>query len=1102
MKHLRIFVRPLLAVVYGAVLAVGGAAHGATLTLQRIGSGPVSPNGLVTVEVYANGVLLPDTVRAYQVRFATQGLSGSSGTLTLAPESLTGAYRCIGGSNDDQLCTVANSVADCPGGTCSGPLFVDETRADWVFGPPLTPALVISAANLTDWTVGSLVNLESATTITEQKYLGTAIFQASSNALGNFEISLVPGDDFTFLQCPDSPFCRVSIDPVTPLTVSVALAPANDNCAGATTIVDGSTAFSTQNATTDGPSHAGSGCDTGDGGAIDNDIWFNYTASCNGILTFSTCGAATFDTKLGLYTGHTCPVSGANLVACSDDATGCSGGTSRITIPAAVQGTNYKLRVGGKNGAAGTGTLTISCVPNDTCASALSVGTTATANGTTIGATVDSTAPACGNSVTAPGVWYTVTGNGGVITASLCDAASYDTRLSVFSGTCASLSCIGSPNNTCSNRESLSWCSTSGVQYYILVHGAGSATGTFTLRMTTTSCNDNNQCTNDSCSAGVCSNTPNYNTSTQCCNPATGGTTVINDNNPCTTDTCDPGNGQVSHTPVPNGPDPACDDGLGCTVDECFNGACRNVDVGDLNIPCTDDGDCPGDSVCADNVCVCGSALELVPSPGSLPEAGCYAVGDIITVRVELAFVSSNTPIVGAQFFLAYDATTLDFISIDPGQTIDPTSPFALELNKQIDEMAGTIDYLVGLDLGEQGTTSAATLAVAQFEVIAECEPFIIFRPSGPNGEPNRLSASGGVEVLPGDLIDLPFLSSTDSVPVISGCPSNTTVGSDPGELTAVVTWAAPTAIDDCEGATPVECVPPSGSAFNPGTTSVTCNATNSCGLTGSCGFTVTVEPPTIFADIELSSNIVTGPITRCIVFDVWDCDAPPGPGQHATVQQNVTFVSGLATNVEIPIPGGNWTCLTARDPLHTLRSTAVDFTTSDNVTYDASFVGSRTSGGHWLLGGNLNGDNFIDILDFGMFMDEFFSPASPNTPCGTVGPDANFNGDNVVDLVDFVFIQVNSFKASEPECCPAAVAAASTLEEGPIRSISLMDLQRRGLFHLAIADLNNDGVLDEQDIAAFLNGARPNNPAPTPAPTTKRPTRSQSLRPISDSRR
>src|SRR6266568_1121705 len=57
----------------------------------------------------------------------------------------------------------------------------------------------------------------------------------------------------------------------------------------------------------------------------------------------------------------------------------------------------------------------------------------------------------------------------------------------------------------------------------------------------------------------------------------------------------------------------------------------------------------------------------------------------------------------------------------------------------------------------------------------------------------------------------------------------------------AVVTYSNPTATDLVDGADPVTCSPPSGSNFPPGTTTVTCNATDAHGNQATSAFTVTV---------------------------------------------------------------------------------------------------------------------------------------------------------------------------------------------------------------------------------------------------------------------
>merc|ERR1711916_425472 len=85
-------------------------------------------------------------------------------------------------------------------------------------------------------------------------------------------------------------------------------------------------------------------------------------------------------------------------------------------------------------------------------------------------------------------------------------------------------------------------------------------------------CNDNNQCTIDTCANNACVYTPSVTcpNNTACaqytCNPATGACdetlTVCNDNDLCTTDTCNPLTGCV-YTAV------TCNDTSRCTMDTC-----------------------------------------------------------------------------------------------------------------------------------------------------------------------------------------------------------------------------------------------------------------------------------------------------------------------------------------------------------------------------------------------------------------------------------------------------------------------------------------------------------------------------------------------------
>ncbi len=141
---------------------------------------------------------------------------------------------------------------------------------------------------------------------------------------------------------------------------------------------------------------------------------------------------------------------------------------------------------------------------NDLCSNALPAAVPSVTPGSTTAATHDGVGQ-CGTSNTAPGVWYSVIGTGGVIVATTCDApgsggsASYDTKISVFTGTCAGLVCVGGNDDNCFGgtsglRSTVSWCSEPGQQYLVLVHGFGGATGTFTLAI-----NDGGPCPEGAC---------------------------------------------------------------------------------------------------------------------------------------------------------------------------------------------------------------------------------------------------------------------------------------------------------------------------------------------------------------------------------------------------------------------------------------------------------------------------------------------------------------------------------------------------------------------------------------------------------------------------
>ena len=92
--------------------------------------------------------------------------------------------------------------------------------------------------------------------------------------------------------------------------------------------------------------------------------------------------------------------------------------------------------------------------PNDQCLGAISIATDGSeVISSTVDATVDSNLTSlCGTSITAPSLWYSVeVENAARLIASTCSFnTDFDTKLSVFSGSCGSLRCIaGNDDHSC-----------------------------------------------------------------------------------------------------------------------------------------------------------------------------------------------------------------------------------------------------------------------------------------------------------------------------------------------------------------------------------------------------------------------------------------------------------------------------------------------------------------------------------------------------------------------------------------------------------------------------------------------------------------------------
>lgn len=639
-------------------------------------------------------------------------------------------------------------------------------------------------------------------------------------------------------------------------------------------------------------------------------------------------------------------------------------------------------------------------------------------------------------------------------------------------------------------------------------------------------CNDGNVCTNDTCDVptGVCYNTPKgFDLATQCCHPDTGVITDLVDiakdeeADECTFDYCDLGPdpiwlGTAIHDyVVMEGAE--CEDQHLCEIiDEiCVDGLCIGTSINDY--PCLGmlpdpDTYCkaldptetaPASCDVVNDACICvPPSLNFQIVPSDKPNGTCFAHGE--KMFVDVVFESVPQVVNGGQFTVLYDPDCVEFVSISPAG-----APYVFELYEDVDEAAGTITYAVGVDpMGGVGTNGFAALATISFIKLPGCVN-CMFAFGGENPVNTYLVNDEGKP------IEIPVLKPSMEVhendKLTLKVPADMKVNVDCDMETAIVAWDWPWADSSCFdedcNAQFDKCYDPNltcwgydpagmpyaddvvykGGEMPLGTSTFGCVVTsNICGSSSDDGWTVTVNDTTTMDVVIQLSPIITGDVIRCIEFELFeDCVQDP-----LVFSRDILFgglwdhIGQFTDTLKIP-DSGKWACITARDQVHSLRSVS-DLLCVDGV-YFAEFKGDPFWDGNWLINGNLDGwqkENpnisldVIDIVDFGQFVAGYLDVLPINTPCvdghGQSWPHADINGDGIVNALDFAFVLMNYMAQSKDSCCPGSSAAAT---EGRT-SISVRELRAAGLGDLAVADLNRDGMVDADDMAAFMAGQVP----------------------------
>jgi hypothetical protein len=430
--------------------------------------------------------------------------------------------------------------------------------------------------------------------------------------------------------------------------------------------------------------------------------------------------------------------------------------------------------------------------------------------------------------------------------------------------------------------------------------------------------------------------------------------------------------------------------------------------------------------------------------------------GNCVQVGQEILFdVFVDNPqmtVVAGQFGVIFDNTVLEFVAVLPG-----AAPFVSVPLSVPNQAAGTLFWVSSVAGGGVGTAADSRIATLKFRTLREdCndDSQLAFNTVQPPLLLTNGNGFGGT--LP---VTNPASTSVDSTPpVFSGVPANLDIAADAGAgCLAVRTLTEPTATDTCGPVTQSWTRSDGALVLNApwpcGTTTVTWSAVNRCGLTSTATTTVTVNPYHLLnlaVEYKGPSATYAPSMTRCIGFRVGSFN----------FTQVLTFNYGTATGVA-QIPVNSYNCATVDDDLHTLVSQ------TDVVIAGYNYALSAT-GADALVNGDLNDDNLINVIDWGIVVIRIGTSAAVDTDCMTDGFQCDFNGNGLVTDFDGNYV-LDSFLARGDNGC----GLPPTMLAQNVTRISVKELSAIVGADASAADLNRDGVVDQRDMSMWKSGKR-----------------------------
>ncbi len=316
---------------------------------------------------------------------------------------------------------------------------------------------------------------------------------------------------------------------------------------------------------------------------------------------------------------------------------------------------------------------------------------------------------------------------------------------------------------------------------------------------------------------------------------------------------------------------------------------------------------------------ICGAVVEF-DTPEGFDNSGDVTVTQITGPASGETFPVGTTTVTFKVTDTAGNSVDCSFdVTVNDNEDPEITSVPNITQNVDMDSCSATVEYQVPTANDNcEGVTVELTKGLASGEAFPLGETTVTYTATDAAG--NKVTTTFTVNVI-------------DNITPEITCQDNISETVDSGVTTAIVTYNAPTASDNCEFTVEQTAGLASGSAFPLGTTTNTFVVTDAAGNTATCSFDVTItddEDPVISCPAPINVNVDAGICGAVVNFDT-----PEGFDNSGDV--TVTQIAGPASGETFPV-GTTTVTFKVTDTAGNSVDCSFDVTVNDNEDSDTYF--------------------------------------------------------------------------------------------------------------------------------------------------------------------